>query len=440
MKKVVFASLLAVAGAVPVASFTYAQQPAATTGANGQVQMSEAEYADYNAANTATTPAAKAAAFEAYLTKYPQSAVKADVLNQILYNDSQVGNEAAILSAADRLLAIDPNNVRALTFEVYYRRQDAGKLTDPAAQLPGLDKAAAFAQTALNAPKPAGMDDATFKELQAKTAPTFLSAIAADQLAKKDNAGAIVTLKKEIDGDEADTKVASPVLQDVYNLAQAYYTETPPDFLNCAWYATRAATFAPDAYKPTIQPLANYCYKKFHGAMDGYDAMQAAVKTMLDPTPDFLASVKPAPKPADMVHSLVTSTPDLATLALGDKETALQYGTQEDADKVFDSVKGKSVEFPDVTVVSATADQLVLMVSDDANTSKTPDFTVNMKEPLKTVPAVGDKVTVDGTYASYTATPLMITMSDGEVIPKKPVKPAAKAPVHHTPVHHPPTE
>jgi hypothetical protein len=134
-----------------------------------------------------------------------------------------------------------------------------------------------------------------------------------------------------------------------------------------------------------------------------------------------------------MVHTLVASTPDLATLALGDKETALQYGSKEDADKVFDSVKGKSVEFPDVTVVSATADSLVLMVSDDANASKTPDFTVNMKEPLKTIPAVGDKVTVDGTYASYTSTPLMITMSDGFVVEKK--KPAAKAPVHRT-VHH----
>ena len=37
-----------------------------------------------------------------------------------------------------------------------------------------------------------------------------------------------------------------------------------------------------------------------------------------------------------------------------------------------------------------------------------------MKEPLKTVPNVGDKVTLDGTYASYTQSPLMITMSDGK--------------------------
>jgi hypothetical protein len=434
MKKVVFASLLAVAGAFPLASLAIAQQPAAAA-AGGDVQMSPEEYAVYNAANALPTGAAKAAAFQDYLKKYPSSAVKLDVLNQILFNYSQVPDKANTLLAADALLAVDPNDLRALTFEVYYRRADADMATDPATKQAGLDAAAKFAQQGLSAAKPPKMDAAAFADLQKKTAPTFLSAIADDDMAKKDNAGAIKALTTEIDGDLADTTHASPVLQDVYVLAQAYYTSTPPDYLNCAWYATRAATFAPDAYKPTIQPLANYCYKKYHGKMDGYDAMQTSVKTNLDPPAGFLASIAPAPKPSDMIAALVASTPDLATLALGDKETALQYGLPADADKVFDSVKGKSVQFPDVTVVSATADQLVLIVSDDAAASKTPDFTFNMKEPLKSIPAPGSKVTVSGTYASYTANPLMITMSDGEIVPAK--KPVARPPVHHAPAHKP---
>ncbi len=115
MKKVVLASLLAVAGAVPLASLAYSQQPA-----SGGIQMSQEEYAAYNKANAETTAAAKAADFEAYLKAYPNSAVKADVLNQILYQDTQVGDETAILSAADRLLAVDPNNIRALVFEIHY--------------------------------------------------------------------------------------------------------------------------------------------------------------------------------------------------------------------------------------------------------------------------------------------------------------------------------
>ncbi len=424
MKKVALASLLAVAAAVSSASLAFAQQPAA-----GGIQMSQDEYAAYNNANTQTTAAAKAAAFEAYLKAYPNSAVKVDVLNQILFADSQTGDQAATLSAADRLLAIDPNNVRALVFEVYYHRADADKLTDPAAKQAALDKVAAYAQQGLNAAKPKDMSDADFAKQQALAAPTFYSAIADADLAKKDNAGAIAMLKKEIDGDQADTQKPGQTLLDVFILAQTYYTSTPPDYLNCAWYATRAAAFAPDAYKPNFQPLATYCYKKYHGSADGYAAMQTAVLTNLDPPAGF--TVTPAPKPEDIVSNLIATTPDLATLAVSDKEFVLQYGKQADADKVFDTVKGKSVEFPDNIVVAATADQLQVAVTDDAKASKTADFTFNMKEPLKTVPAVGDKITLDGTYASYTQSPLMITMSDGTVVlPKK-----APAAVHH-PVHH----
>lgn len=423
MKKVVLPSLLAVAGAVLSASLMYAQQSS-----SGGIQMSQAEYAAYNKANSETTAAAKVADFEAYLKAYPNSAVKMDVLNQILYLDTQIGDQAATLKAADDLLALDPNNLRALTIEVYYRRMDADKLTDPAAKQAALDVAAKYAKQGLDATKPKDMSDADFATLKSKTDPTFLSAIADDDMAKKDNADAITVLKKEIDSDEADTKVASPTLQDVYVLAQAYYTSNPPDYLNCAWYATRAAAFAPAAAKTTIEPLATYCYRKYHGNADGYAAMQTAVQTNLDPPAGF--TVTPAPKPADLVANLVATTPDLATLALGDKETALQYGKPEDAQKVFDSVKGKEVQFPGATVVSATPDQLVLEVSDDAVASKTPDFTVNMKEPLKTVPQPGDKVTVVGTYDSYTASPLMITLSGGSLVLPKPA-----IVHHHRPTH-----
>ena len=192
---------------------------------------------------------------------------------------------------------------------------------------------------------------------------------------------------------------------------------------------------APPAAQAQIGQLATYCYTKYHGSKDGYDAMQASVKTNLDPPAGFLATIKPAPKPEDIVSNLISTTPDLATLALSDKEFVLTYGQPADADKVFDTVKGKSVEIPGAIVVAATADQLQVAVSDDSQQAQpkpTADFTFNMKEPLKTVPNVGDKVTLDGTYASYTQKPLMITMSDGSVVlPKKPT-PTRRPTPHHT--------
>jgi hypothetical protein len=437
MKKVVLASLLSATALIPFAVQPAAFGQAAAPG-GGNVQMSQEEYAKYNACATATAPAAKVTACEDYLKAYPNSVVKTDVLNQLLYAYNQTGDQAKTLDAADRLLAVDPQNLRALTLEVYYRRSDAEKLTDPAAKAAALDKVATYAQTGLTATKPKDMSDADFNALKTAAQPTFESAIAADDLAKKDNAGAITALKTEVDAHEPDTEKPSPVLQDVYTLAQAYYTSTPPDYLNCAWYATRAANFAPDPYKTQIGQLATYCYTKYHGNKDGYDAMQTAVKTNLDPPAGFLDTIKPAPKPEDIVSNLIATTPDLATLALSDKEFVLTYGQPADADKVFDTIKGKAVEIPGAVVVAATPDQLQVAVSDDAKQAqpKIADFTFNMKEPLKTVPNVGDTVTLDGTYASYTQKPLMITMSDGSVVAPKKATPARRTTTtHHTTTH-----
>lgn len=164
MKKAVVASLLAVASVAPVARFAVAQSQV-NLGSNAQqgggIQMPPAEYNDYNNAITQSTPQTKAPALEAYLAKYPQSAVKADVLQQLMLSYSAF-DPAKTIDAADRLLQVDPNNLRALTFEVYFRRQLADQLTDPAAKQAGLDKAAEYAQKGLTVTKPQGMSEADF--------------------------------------------------------------------------------------------------------------------------------------------------------------------------------------------------------------------------------------------------------------------------------------
>jgi hypothetical protein len=406
--------------------------------AGGQVTMQPDEYAAYNNAITQKDPAPKAAALEAYIKAYPKSSVMTDSLQQLMFAYSQVPDTAKTIDAADRLLAVDPCNFYAYVFEVQLRRGNADAATDPAAKQAAYDSAADFAKRGLAIGKEPAMAQADFDKLKAQGYPIFYSAIGTDALQKKDAPGAIKGFTQELQSvPVASTTTPGLQLQDTYYLGQAYYGSTPPNYLMCAYYAGRAMNYAPEPYKTQFKQLASYCYRKYHGGDDGFDAVVAVAAANLVPPATFAASVKPAPTPEDNIKALFASTPDLGTLAISDKEYVLQYGKPEDADKVFDTIKGKSVEIPDALVIAAAADgtSVQVAVSDDAVQGKTADFTFNFTTPVTKVPAVGDKVTLDGTYASYTQTPLMITMSDASVVePKK--KPAPKAPVHHTTTTH----
>src|SRR6202034_1765843 len=155
MKKSVFACLLALATISPGSvSMVYAQAAPAA----GQITIKDpAEYNAYTNAIGQSTPAAKAAAIEAFLTQYPNSVVKTDLLEQLMV--AYQGDPVKMLDAADRLLAVDPGNLRALATSVYLEETQAHAKTNPADAQPILDKAAAQAQTGLSAAKPATMAD-----------------------------------------------------------------------------------------------------------------------------------------------------------------------------------------------------------------------------------------------------------------------------------------
>jgi tetratricopeptide (TPR) repeat protein len=460
MKKVVLASFLACAAIAPSLTCAFAQdaapaaQPAPAAGAapacGAPDQMAAPEYAVYNNAQTQTTPQAKAAAFEQYLTQFPQSSVKQAVLEtlMVLYYSF---DQAKALDAADRLLQVDPTNLKALLVETALRNGQASSITDAAAKQTAMDTVASYAEKGLAAPKPKCMSDADFTALKNSAYPTFYSVIGYDDLLKKDSAGAIDNYKKELAMVPPDaTKTPGSVLQDIFYLGEAYYQATPPDYLDCAFYTSRAVAYAPDQYKALFSPTAKYCYKKYHGGDDGYDAVMAAATANLNPPDGFSSTIKPAPTPADIVNQVIASTPDLSTLATGDKEFILQNGTPDQAAKVWDTIKGKSFQFPDVLVISSTPTQVMVAISDDAVQSKTADFTFNLTPPedlpehatpaqkaaykkkqdaIAAAIAPGQKVTLSGTFDSYTPKPIMIIMSDGAVVLPKP---AAKAPVHHT--------
>ncbi len=438
MKKAMFASVLAAAAIA--APFCAAQDPAQTPAAGGQVQLSPDEYAAYNNVTTATDPAAKATAAEAFVTKYPQSTVKAAVLQQLAVAYYSAQNWAKAGDAADRLLQTDPNNLQGLVIATSAYKTLGDNSSDTAARQTDYDKAASYATRGTAATKPAAVDQTQWDTLTKQFAPTFYGAIGTSDLGKKDYAGAIAAYTSELQNSPAAaTTQVGPQLQDTYYLATAYYQSTPPDYLSCTFFATRAVNFAPDQFKTQFQPVATYCYKKFHGGDDGYDAVKTAAAASLFPTDAFKSSIKPAPTPADQATALLASDkaddPTLAKTNIMDREFVIQNGTSDQADAEFTPIKGKEVEITG-DVVSMTGTDLQLAVSDDSKTAnpKVADFDITLKEEPKTAPVAGTSVKVIGTVDSYTQKPLLVKMTAGEFQAKAAAKKAAAAPARKAPV------
>ncbi len=253
--------------------------------------------------------------------------------------------------------------------------------------------------------------------MKAAVTPLFDGAIAADDLGKKDYADAIKYFKEELAAMPPQQQTAGPGIQDTYLLGTAYTQEKPQDLVNAVWYLARAAAYAPEPFKTQIQTAAQYWYKKYHGGTDGFDQVQAQAKASLNPPAGFtITPAPPPPSPQQLAHTAVTSTPDLKTMALTDKEFVLANGTPDDAGKVWDTMKGLTTKVPG-KVISATPDSVQLAVSDDAQQSNKADFTVNMKTPLKNPPTIGSMVSLIATFDSYTQNPAMIIMKDGMMPP-----------------------
>jgi hypothetical protein len=434
MKKFLLASVFASASA-PVfmlAGFSIAAAPVVVVAQSPSDSLTVKDPAEYNAyqnATTQTTPQAKASASEAFLKQYPQSVLKKSVLEGLV-DDYSAFDQAKTVDAAQRLLQLEPNNLKAMFLISFIDKQQASANPAQAAQL--LDDGAAMATKGLADTKPAEVKDEDWTKQKAATDPIFYSILSNDALySKKDLPGAVAAFRTELEylaKNNPDATKVAPGLNDTMLLGQTYTQLTPPDMVNGVWFLARAESFAPANYKPVIDKQARYWYKRYHGKEDGFDAVLAAAATSIFPPPDF--KIAPAPTPKDIADGVVASTPDLTTLALADKEYILANASKENAEKLWALLKDQVSQVPG-TVLVATASQIQLAVTDDAKTDKKPDFTVNMKTPLadKDIPAVGSDITnLIGTYDSYTQSPAQIILRDGEIqVAKKPVthKPSA---------------
>ena len=441
MKKFVFASVVA------LASISLVSAPTLRAQDSNQITIKDpAEYNAYQMAITQSDPKAKAAALESFLQTYPQSVVKNAVLDMLVDAYQATGDQDKELAAASRLLQVDPSNLKATLYSVLIKKGQCGKTSEAQA----CDDAAALAQKGLTFTKPTATSDDDWKKLTHAAFPIFHSAIALDAaVSKKDFKDAqdhyLAELKLFTDD---ESKTAG--LVDTLQLAQAYAQPgAAQNLVQAVWFFARVWDFAPPAYKAQIEPKLEYYYKKYHGALDGLDAIKTQAQASAFP-PGTLV-ITPAKSPAEQIHDLIAATPDMNTLALADKETVLALGTKEDADKLWALLKDKETQVPGV-VISATTSQIKVAVTQDAKDAKVADFIVNLKKPLeqKDVPQPGFEYKTQpaaelvGTYDNYSqipATPTTaqaaeIVLRDGQVIPEEKKKPAARRPAAtHRPTH-----
>src|SRR5664279_3053654 len=129
MKKSLVITLLVLASATLVqqAIAQAAAQPAAAQAAQKKEIKDPAEYNAYVNAIGQTNPAQKAQALEAFLQTYPNTVMKEDGLELLMAAYQQAGDAQKTLDAANRVLAVDPHNVRALALLAYSYRAMASQ-------------------------------------------------------------------------------------------------------------------------------------------------------------------------------------------------------------------------------------------------------------------------------------------------------------------------
>ena len=401
-----------------------ASQPQASP-AQPQTQKKEikdpAEYNAYVGAVQQTDPAAKISGLEAFLTQYPNSVMKEDALELLMGTYQQANNQAKVIDAANRLLAANPNNARALVLLAYNERA-AQKWADAKQHaergLQALDKM----------PKADNVSEADFAKQKTQLAGLLNSVAGFSALQLKDYAEAQKYLRPAVEADPNN-------VENVYPLALAYLTATPADEVNGLFFIARAANLVTDPKgKDSIVKFGHSRYAKYHGTDQGWDELLAQTKTTPLPPAGFTITQYVPPTPQQQAAELVkTKKPE--EMSFAEWELVLSVGTQADQDTVWNALKGKNLQMAEVAVISASPTKLGLAASVDDIDQKRADIELTFPAaiPARMVPKEGDKINFEGTPVSYTPSPFVMVMEKGALLTKAAPAPTRKPPVRKKP-------
>jgi tetratricopeptide (TPR) repeat protein len=412
-----------------------AQSAAPQGQAQPQAQKKEikdpAEYNAYVGAVQQQDANAKISGLEAFLTQYPNSVMKEDALELLMSTYQQAGNPAKVVDTMQRVLQVNPNNLKALVLCAFNKRAMAEANQNPQQNLTeGAQCGERGLQAAQTAPKPDGMSDADFDKFKAQTSIIFNGTVGIAALQTKDYKSAQDHLRAAVNGDPTD-------LRNVYPLALAYLTATPPDQVNGLFFIARAAGLAQGQGAQQIQAYGKGQYTKYHGSDEGWADLLAQTKTTPLPPAGFSITQYVPPTPAQQAHDLVKDkTPEqIKKFSFAEWELVLSAGAPEDQDKVWNVIKGVPLQMGGGRVISASPTKLQLAASVDDIDQKRADIDLTMAAnlPVKLIPKEGSDIDFEGTPVSYTASPFLMTMEKGALLTRAAPTPAKKPPVHRHP-------
>jgi tetratricopeptide (TPR) repeat protein len=380
-----------------------------------------AEYNAYMGAQGQQDPAAMISGFEAFLTQYPKSVMKEDALDQLMSAYTKTNNQAKVLDTAQRLLQVNPNNLRALALLAYTKRIGAKTPQD-------LAEAAQYAERGLQAlptvPKPEGMTDADFQKLKTQTSVIFNGAVGMNAYQNKDNAKAQQYLRAAVEADPTD-------VNNIYPLALSYLTAGPPEkTVDGLFFIARAANLIADPKgKADVVKFGKSKYTKYHGSEEGWNELLTQASTATLPPPGFTIKQYVPPTLAEQCTDIM-KTKKVEDMSFAEWQLCLSEGTPDDAEKIWTTLKGKPLQMVAHVISVDSSSNLKLAGSSDDIDAKRADIDLTMTAaiPARQVPKVDTDFQFEGTPVSYVPKPFVMTMKDGALLVKSPPKGPAKKP------------
>ncbi|MGA2963003.1 MAG: hypothetical protein ABSD96_15090 [Candidatus Korobacteraceae bacterium] len=387
------------------------------------------EYKAYVDAVQTSDPAQRSTLLESFLQTYPNTVMKEDATElllktyqQLLAGDPQKYTQK-VLNTGKQLLQIDPSNLTALVLLSYMDHALAQGGGPNAEQM--LQQARQYGELGMQQlqtqSKPDGYTDEQWNKFKQDARVIFLGSIGHAALQSKDYKAAQESLKEVAAADPNN-------FGNVFLLALAYLEPNPPVPDGLFWIARAIALAPPQMPATQLETYKRYGrgkYIRYHGSEDGWDQLLTMAKTTAVEPPNF--SVAPAPSPSEQADLMLQkSTPE--ELSFADWQFILTSGNQKAADQVWNAIKGKALRMV-AQVISATTTSARVAGSEDDIQANKADIEVVFATPLVAVrvPKSGAQITFQGVPDSYTPSPFMVHMTDGQLLSKPAAQPSTPA-------------